>query len=221
MGVALDRGAVHVGARVALVGVADDVLLVAGGLLGQVPLHPGREARAAAAAQAGGLELLDDLVGLHLEEGLLEAGIAVARDVLVDVLGVDHAAVAQDDAELLLVELDVLDLHRVRRLGVLLVQEALDLAALHDLLGDDLLGVLRLDLDVKGFGGEDLDDRALLAEAEASGLDDLDLVLDALGLGFALQGLVDLDALVGLAAGAGADEDEILVSHLFLRLTSS
>ena len=73
-------------------------------------------------------------------------------------------------------------------LAFLLVQEALDLAALDDLLGDDLLGVLGLHLDVEGFGGQDLDDRALLAEAEAAGLDDLDLVLDALRLGLAHAG---------------------------------
>ena len=53
-------------------------------------------------------------LGLHLEERLLEACVAVAGDVLVDVLGVDHAAVAQDDAELLLVEIDVLDLDGCR-----------------------------------------------------------------------------------------------------------
>jgi GNAT superfamily N-acetyltransferase len=221
MRVALDRGAVHVGARIALVGVADDVLEVARRLRGEVPLEPCREARAAAAAKAGSLELVDDVGGLHLEERPLEPAVAVAGDVLVDVLGVDHAAVAQDHAELLLVELDVLDLHRFRGLGVLLIQEALDLAALHDLLGDDLLGVLGLDLDVEGLLGEDLYDRPLLAEAETTRLDDLDVVLYALRLRLALEGLVDLDALVRLAAGTGADEDEILVSHLFLRLTSS
>ena len=113
------------------------------------------------------------------------------------------------------------DLDRLGGLRVLLVQEALDLAALHDLLGDDLLGVLGLHLDIEGLLGQDLDDRPLLAEAEAAGLYDLDLVLYALGLGLALQGLVDLDRLARLAASAGADEDEILVSHLFLRLTAS
>ena len=74
---------------------------------------------------------------------------------------------------------------------VLLVQEALDLAALDELLGDDLLGVFGLDLDVEGLLGEHLDDRPLLAEAEAAGLDYLDLVLEALGLGLADEGLED------------------------------
>ena len=78
----------------------------------EVPFEPGRETRASAAAQAGGLELVDDVVGFISKSASLEAGVAVARDVLVDVLGVDDAAVAQHDAELLLVELDVLDLHR-------------------------------------------------------------------------------------------------------------
>ncbi len=50
--VALEHRAVHVGAGVALVGVADEELAAAVGLLGeQLPLEAGREAGAAAAAQ--------------------------------------------------------------------------------------------------------------------------------------------------------------------------
>ena len=55
------------GAGLALVGVADEVVrpLL---LLGQaVPLDPGREARAAAPAQARGLDLVDDRLALHPE----------------------------------------------------------------------------------------------------------------------------------------------------------
>ena len=52
------------------------------------------------------LSSFDDVGRLHLEERPLEAGVAVAGDVLVDVLGVDDAAVAQHDAELLLVEVE-------------------------------------------------------------------------------------------------------------------
>ena len=190
VGVALDRGAVHVRAGVALVGVAYDVFHFSGSLAREVPLEPGRESCASAAAEARGLELVHHVGRLHLEERPLEAGIAVASDVFFDILRVDHAAVAQYDAELLLVELDVLDLDRIEGLGVLLVKQALDLAPLHHLLGDDLLGVLGPHLDVEGLLREDLHDRPLLAEAEAAGLDDLDVVLDALRLGFMDEGFV-------------------------------
>ena len=52
VGVALEDAAVHERAGVTLVGVADDVLLVAGGLGHGGPLEAGREAGAAATAQA-------------------------------------------------------------------------------------------------------------------------------------------------------------------------
>ena len=60
--VALEHRAVHERAGVALVRVAEDVLGLVVLLLGEAPLHPGGEAGAAAAAQAGGEDLLDDLL---------------------------------------------------------------------------------------------------------------------------------------------------------------
>ena len=51
--IALDERAVHEGAGIALVGVADEVALVALRLPADGPFLPGREARAAASAQAG------------------------------------------------------------------------------------------------------------------------------------------------------------------------
>ena len=53
-------------------------------LLREAPLHAGGEAGAAAAAQAGGLHLVDDLLGRHLGEHLGQGLVAVAGDVLVD-----------------------------------------------------------------------------------------------------------------------------------------
>ena len=82
--VAFEHGAVHERARVAFVGVAEDVLHVAGGLARELPLEAGREARAAAAAQARLLDLVDDLLGRHLGERLGERRVAVAGDVFLD-----------------------------------------------------------------------------------------------------------------------------------------
>ena len=99
MRVALEHRAVHERARVALVAVADEVLdCPSGGIVGvgELPLLPGGEARAAAAAQPGGQDLLDDLLGRHAREHLVEGLIAVGLQVVVDVLGVDDAHVAQD-----------------------------------------------------------------------------------------------------------------------------
>ncbi len=64
--VGLEEAAVHVGAGVALVGVADHVLLVAGRLVGLLPLAARGEPCAAAAAKARGLDLGDDGRGFEL-----------------------------------------------------------------------------------------------------------------------------------------------------------
>ena len=205
VGVALKSGAVHVRARVALVGVADHVLLALGLLLGELPLHAGREARAAAAAKAGLEHFVDDLLRRHLEEDLLDRLVAVARDVVLDLLGVDHAAVTEDDAVLLLVEWDVrLGDELLRLLGV--IAETLNDAALHEVLGDDLLDVRGLDLDVESALREDLDDRALLAEAETARRDDLDLVLEAGGLELVRERLDDLVGAARAARSAAANQ---------------
>ncbi len=73
--------AVLAGARLGLVRVAQDVLL-ARTLGHEAPLQAGREARAAAAAQAGGLDHFDDVgrrdfLGQHLAQRLVAAGLEV------------------------------------------------------------------------------------------------------------------------------------------------
>src|SRR5690606_25759692 len=64
--IAFHDHAVGEGAAVAFVGVADDVLLRARGVGDGLPLDAGREAGAAAAAQAGSGDFLDDLLGADL-----------------------------------------------------------------------------------------------------------------------------------------------------------
>ena len=51
------------GARLALVGVADDIMLVAGRLAGEAPFHAGGKAGAAAAAQLGVGDFFDHFIG--------------------------------------------------------------------------------------------------------------------------------------------------------------
>ena len=177
MGVALEDGAVHERARVALVGVAAHVLLALGLRGGKRPLAAGREARAAAAAKAGTGHHVDDLGGGHLAQHLAQRLVAVEGNILVDVLRIDHAAVAQRDALLLFVEL-----HVVQRLDAaggfdgFLVQKAGHDAALDQVLGDDLVHVAYLDAAVERAFGVDDDHRADLAQAEATGAHQLDLV---------------------------------------------
>ena len=210
-GVALHDRAVHERARVAFVGVADDVLLVGLHARGDLPLEARREARAAAPADARVEHLLHDVHRLHLRERLGEALVALVGDVLLEVLRLDEAAVAQRDALLLGVERHlgvVVDLLLERRLHV---EQALDDLVADDVLRDDLRGVLGLDLDVEDVVGHDLHDRALGAEAEAARLDHADVVLEARGLDLGAEVRHELLGVRRVAAGAAAADDVLLL----------
>ena len=66
MRITFQYGTVHECARVTLVGVTADILLVRIVALGQLPLESGRETGAAAASQTAVQKNLDDIVGGHL-----------------------------------------------------------------------------------------------------------------------------------------------------------
>lgn len=100
MRVSFEDGAVHECAGIAFVGIADDELFTFRLIGGELPLPAGREAAAAASAQARGDDGFDHLLRLHLRQRGRECGIAALGNVLFDFLGVDPAGVAQHDAGL-------------------------------------------------------------------------------------------------------------------------
>ncbi len=104
VGVALEDAAVHERPGVALVGIADDVLLRALRLGDGGPLEGGRVARPAATAETAAGDLLADLGGGHLGQHPLERLVAAPLDVVVEALGVHPADVLGRDAELALEE---------------------------------------------------------------------------------------------------------------------
>ena len=67
--VAFEQEAIGEGARISFVGVADEVFLLAGGVADGAPLDVGGEAGTAAAAKAGGLDFVDQGVGVGVEAG--------------------------------------------------------------------------------------------------------------------------------------------------------
>ena len=117
---------------------------------------------------------------LHFGQDLGERGVAVKSDVFVDIFGVDHAAVAQHHALLLFVELDLVQLFDMagllNRPGE---QQALNDAALDQVLFYDLVYIRGLDAAVKRAFGVHDDHRPGLAQAEAAGLHQLDFLLKA------------------------------------------
>ena len=202
--VALDRGAVHVGARVTFVGVTDDIFHVIDRRFGEVPFHPGGESGTATSAQTGDFHLVDDIFRGHVEQHLLQRLVSVTGDIFLDILRIDETTVAKYDTELLLVELDVL----ATDMGALalIVQQALDLAALYQMLADQFLRIAWLDVHVERVFRQDLDNRSLGTEPETTGLDDLHAVGDTLRLALFHQCLVNLVGVAGLASAAATDQ---------------
>ena len=97
--VLVDDLAVLVGAGLGFVGVDDEVGGLARLTVEELPLHAGREAGAAAAAQAGDFDFLADFLGLE-GDGFLEGFVTAVAQVAVDVdrvprlaeVGVDERA---------------------------------------------------------------------------------------------------------------------------------
>ena len=104
----------------------------------------------------------------------------------------------------------LVEVHMLRVAHVLLVlrigvEQIGHLTTLDNMLVDDALGIFGLHLCVEGVVGHNLDDGATLAEAEATGLDNLYVVAETfLGKDF-LEVFDNLEAVGALASGTAAD----------------
>jgi hypothetical protein len=166
-------------AGVAFVRVAHDVLDFAGSLGGELPLQAREETRAAAAPQPRLLDFLDDFLAGHRGKGLGKGLIPAPGDVFVDPLRVNHAAVAERDADLLAVEGNV-PVERQRRVSVGLgIGEPLHHAPLHQRLFHNRWDVAGLHLAIEDAFGIHDHDRPHGAETAAAGMYQPHLVLQA------------------------------------------
>ena len=106
MRIRFDDRAIHERARVALVGVADEELLVALRVAGGVPLEPRRESRTPAPSETRRLDLLDNLLRRHARAAVRAKNlryrlVAIDRTICVYGFGVYDAAMPQRDSRLL------------------------------------------------------------------------------------------------------------------------
>ncbi|MBA7626499.1 hypothetical protein ES703_33950 [subsurface metagenome] len=205
VGVALQQASILVGAGVALVGVADDVFNLTFSLAARLPLPAGREAAAAPAPQPRLLDLFDNLLRGHLEEGFSQGGVAADGDIVFNIRRVNRAVSAEDIPCLLLVEGDVGlvgDGFAGRRVDV---EQALDDPARHDGLVDNLLDVLGLDLLVENLLGFDDHQGASFAEAVAARFLERDLYLELAPFDFIQKGIDHRLGAGGTAGGTAAD----------------
>ena len=217
-GVAFHDRAVHEGAGVALVAVADHI---AGGLLlahDLLPLAAGGISAAAAAAKARGVHLVGHGLRRHLKEGFLEGREAAGGDVLVQGLGVQLAAVFQGNTGLLGDEGDLVGAGVVD--PVLAVGHALDGLVAENAALKQLLAVVQAHLDALDdlVALLDPDQGAQLADALTAGALDAHRVL-AFGMMAEFHGdvgavpgdfqefFIDLLGAGGDTAGAGADQN--------------
>ena len=90
MRIVLDLVAVHVGARIALVRIADDVFLSVLALARKSHLFPVRTAGPSAAAQPRRFYLLDDGFGPRVDQDFIKRLIPSRSDVLLDIFGIDQ-----------------------------------------------------------------------------------------------------------------------------------
>ena len=205
--IAFQLGAVHEGARVAFVGVAHDVLLVAGGLFAELPFQAGGEAGAAAAADARLLDLIDDLIGGHLGERLGEGGPSVHGDVFVDAFGIDDAAVCAGDLVLMAEEVDFAEDRHLAFHRRTLVKVFLRDAALEQMLFRNACDGALFESVVENAAGIDHDDRTLVADTVATGQNDIDLVLEFMLPDFLKEQVVYFQGAGCNAPGSAADEN--------------
>ena len=210
--VALEDGAVHERARVALVGVADEVLLVVLGLAGELPLDAGREPGAAAAAQARVGDLFDDPLGRLLGERHPGGLVTADGEVGVDGLGVDHPDVAERDARLQPVEPDVVPVADALAGLRVLVEELLDRLAALEVPLDDRGDVPGLEVAVQRVVAEH-HDGAHRAQAVTADDADLDAVAEPGRLDLLDEGVVDGHGAGEQAGGAGADLDVVAAAR--------
>jgi len=126
-------------------------------------------------------------------------------DVFADVLGVDHAAVAQGDALLLGVEGDLAVVGNGPVLERLLVGQPFDDAALEKGFLHQVWHIFGLDLAVEDAVRINHHDGAHGAEPAAAGLDDADFSVQAVAMDLALQGRQDIPGLRGRAARTFTD----------------
>ena len=172
MRIAFEDGSVHKSARVAFVGVAADILDVAFGLLCKLPLKTGRESSAAASAQSGFLDYVNDVITRKFGKALCKSLITVERDILVDVFGIDNAAVAKGDTLLLFVEIYLVErTNLVTFVNAALIEQIPDDAALEKMLVNDALNIIDLYVAVEGSLGVYDYDRTCFAKTEAARVD--------------------------------------------------
>ena len=206
VGVAFQNGTIHESTGVALVGVANHVLLVSLGSGGKLPLLAGGETSAATAAQTGFQHFVNHLLRGHLRQGLAQSAIAVEGDIFVDVFRVDTTAVPQSQTQLGTVEVDIFQRRVLFLVRLFLVDQMLHDTSLEQVLRNDLVHIVHLDAAVEGAFGINDDHGACFAKTEAAGADHFDFLVQTVFGDLFFKALDQLGGAAGRAARTAANK---------------
>ena len=213
--VAFQDGAIHEGAGVAFVGVANHVLLFAGGLHARLPFDARGEARAAAPAKAAALDFLHH-VRRAARQRLGDGGVSVAGDVGLQG-GVFHlAAVAQRNAHLLAEKADVLEVRKAALLLVVIEGVLLHDFALQQVAAGDHRGAFGVEVGVQHAFGLHHHHRPHRANANAARDHNPDALPKAQLFHGRFQRILDLLAMAADATRAAANHHLPLKGGLLL-----
>ena len=174
VGIALQNASVHERTRVALIGVAAHIFLyLAPVSAGKLPLSSRGESGAAAAAETTGQDLFDNAVRRHFRQGLIKGRIAVSCDIFVDILRIDHTAVAERNPNLFFIERGVLETPGRIPDRRLIIEKTGNPVSLQQMLGDNLRHILRVNMAVYCGIRENGYVRTCALDAEIRIVDDL------------------------------------------------
>ena len=191
MRIALEHTAIHEGAGIAFVRIADYVFVLSGSFGDRTPLEPRGITRAATPSQTALDHLLHDFGRSHLGQNTHQGTVSGGADVFLDAFGVDQARIFKNDFLLPLEEWHICTANQATHgFAIKSVQDLARVCCRHMLIKCSL-------------GGRD--ERALGAQAHATNALRLAFFLPAAVRDFLIESVFDALALTGNAARREAD----------------
>ena len=217
--VTFQNGTVHERTRVTFVGVTAYVLLnLSSVAASEFPLLSGWESGTATASQSAVQYYLNDIVRRHLSQGTTQCFISASSDIFIDILRIDHSAVAKCDTGLSVVELEIFIICTV---GIFFPKQVLgcNVSAFHVLPEDDFC-LVRVYFFIEYGTRVDYYDWALCAETLTSGLNYLVFLFLAGYLNQLFKTIHYFLAVAGMTSGTAANHNKFLRTVTFYMFRS-
>ncbi len=149
MRVRFQYGAIHKSSRVAFIGIADDIFLFSGSITAELPFPGGGKPGAAAAAQAGVVDLLDHLLRGHLQKSLPQGTVPSGSNRVFNFFRIDPTAIAQNDPCLFLIKIYLAVMRNGLTCYRVMIEKALYRDAVPQVRADNFGHILDLHIGIK------------------------------------------------------------------------